>query len=164
MSPTEFQKHIIALFEYSPKTGKFTRKVRTSTNTHVGDIAGSNNKYSQIRINGRAYRANRLAWLYVHGSWPTGQIDHKDRDPTNDRITNLRDVTQSVNQHNVSRRADNWSGQAGVTWNARTGKWRARIHADKKAYFLGAFDSLTEASAAYQAAKRIYHPTAPVAQ
>lgn len=162
MSPTEFQKHITTLFDYDPETGKFTRKMRTGTSTHVGDVAGSNNKYSQIRIDGRAYRTCRLAWLYVYGSWPTGQIDHIDRDPTNDRIANLRDVTQSVNQHNCSKRTDNWSGQTGVTWHVRTGKWRARIHVNKTAHFLGSFDSLTDAAEAYRSAKIIYHPTAPV--
>ncbi|MFX4377260.1 HNH endonuclease, partial [Acinetobacter baumannii] len=41
-----------------------------------------------------------MAWLYVHGVHPTGQIDHIDGDPLNNRISNLRDVSHAVNQQN----------------------------------------------------------------
>ena len=157
-------ERLTSLLAYDPNTGSFTRKIRTSTSTDVGQIAGSNNKYSQIRIDGRLYRTCRLAWMYVHKSWPSGQIDHIDRDPANDRIANLRDVTQSENQHNSGTRNDNWSGYPGVSWYAKSCLWRARIDVNKKSIWLGYFSTREEAAAAYQAAKLIYHPTAPVAQ
>lgn len=155
---------LLTLFDYDQTTGYFTRKIRTSTSTRVGEKAGSSNRYSQIKIDRVAYRVCRLAWFYAHGAWPSGQVDHRDRDPTNNRLVNLRDVSQSENQHNSGTRKDNWSGYPGVSWYAKNSQWRARIEVNKKSVWLGYFPTAALASAAYQAAKLIHHPTAPVAQ
>lgn len=156
------QARLKEVLNYDPEVGIFTWKVRPCTNVHIGDIAGANTQgYRQIRIDKRLYRSPRLAWLYVHGVWPTGQIDHRDRDRANNKIDNLRDVTQAVNQHNSGVRVDSKSGLTGVTWSKKAGMWRSRINANNTPFFLGYFNTPELASAAYQAAKLIYHPTAP---
>lgn len=66
------------LLEYDEDTGVFKRKARTSNRISIGDIAGSSDAkgYVCIRVGGKTYKAHRLAWLYVYGEWPTGEIDH----------------------------------------------------------------------------------------
>ena len=133
---------------------------KTGTKGVVGSAAGwsgCGGKYQQIRLLGETHYAHRLAWLYVHGEWPKNDIDHRDGDTWNNRISNLRDVTRSVNNRNVLRpRRNGSSGIVGVSWHKATGKWQANIYAGKHIH-LGRFDTKEEAAAAYQRAKLIYH-------
>jgi hypothetical protein len=48
------------------------------------------NTYRYITIDGECYRADHLAWLYMTGTWPPGEIEHIDGDNSNDRWANLR--------------------------------------------------------------------------
>lgn len=54
-----------------------------------------------MRVMGHVVYAHRLAWFYVHGVWPTNEIDHINRNKSDNRIENLRDVTRTVNQRNL---------------------------------------------------------------
>lgn len=114
--------------------------------------------YVVVRIDGARYLAHRLAWLYVTGEWPSGLIDHIDRDRANNRITNLRDVSQSVNQQNiVSAKRNSRSGLLGAALCKQTGRWAARIRIHGVKVHLGRFDTAELAHAAYIAAKRQFH-------
>jgi hypothetical protein len=95
------QKTLKKYLNYDPETGVFKRKIN-SGKAKIGDVAGGINGsgYICIRINSVKYRAHRLAWLYVHGKFPDNQIDHINRVKNDNRIDNLRDVTQSVNARN----------------------------------------------------------------
>jgi hypothetical protein len=149
------------LLHYDPETGVFTWSVRTSNRIKVGDVAGSGASRGclQIAVEGRLYLAHRLAWLYVYGCWPVHAIDHRDGNPSNNRIENLRDVLPSVNSQNMRRsHRDNKTGLLGVAWDNRRGKWIARITASGKRMHLGYFDSAENASVAYLRAKEIHHP------
>lgn len=55
------------------------------------------------------------------------EIDHIDRDPLNNLVSNLRICTRSQNEHNVSAHSDNKSGYKGISFDNRTDKWSARI-------------------------------------
>jgi hypothetical protein len=70
------------------------------------------------------------------------QIDHIDRDQSNNRRANLRVATYSQNCHNKSMRSDNTSGHIGVRWNKEKGKWHARVHHQRKSVHVGYFHSL----------------------
>ena len=150
--------YLRSILAYDADTGVFTRLVRTGPNVKVGDIAGGKNGqgYIQIRVFGRLRQAHRLAWLFVHGAWPVDQIDHIDGNPGNNRIANLRDVSQSVNQQN-QRRATSKSthGFMGATRSLK--RWTALITIDGKQRNLGQFDTAAEAHAAYLCAKRLHH-------
>lgn len=142
---------------YDAETGIFTRRVRTS-NIKVGDVAGSKHcgGYISIRVLGRPYLAHRLAWLYTHGEWPAGEIDHIDGRRDRNTFTNLRDVSRSVNQQNQRQsRSDSTHGFLGVTRNG-TG-WTARIWIGGKQHRLGTFATPEVAHAAYLEAKRQFH-------
>lgn len=147
------------LLHYDPDTGVFTWRVRTNSRAAAGAVAGAmtGRGYLRIGINRKEYMSHRLAWLYVHGSWPEGDIDHRDGNPLNNRIGNLRDVTNVVNLQNQRRaRAGNKCGLLGVS--PSQGKWMAQIRAEGRNRYLGRFDTPALAHAAYLRAKRELHP------
>lgn len=87
------------------------------------------------------------------------QIDHIDRDKSNNQRSNLRVVSRSLQMFNQNKRKDNRSGFIGVGFKSgqfRSKPWRARIKLPTGEYrFLGYFATPEEASEAYQAAKKI---------
>jgi hypothetical protein len=152
------------LLHYDPLTGIFTRKVRTAQRHQVGDradfiISGGNQVgYYRVTVDSVRYMAHRLAWFYVHGVWPAEDIDHKDGDRGNNRIDNLRDVTNQVNRENIRKpRKDNESGFLGVVFHAPTNRWRARIQLNGKGRHIGLYDTAEEAHQAYLVEKRKDH-------
>jgi len=146
------------LLDYNQETGVFTRLVRTAQRVRVGDTAGCKDThgYLLIMIDRRPYKAHRLAWLHVHGVLPASQIDHIDGNPANNRISNLRDVSCSVNQQN--RKLAQNGNKLGVLGVSRHGnKFRTRIVTDGKMRHIGVFDTPELAHAAYLAVKRRIH-------
>lgn len=146
------------VLSYDAVTGVFTRRVRSGNGVKVGDVAGGKHGggYITISVLGRKYLAHRLAWLYVHGQWPAGEIDHIDGRRDRNTFANLRDVSRSVNQQNQRQsRSDSTHGFFGVTRNG-TG-WAARIWIGGKHFHLGTFDAPELAQIAYINAKRQLH-------
>jgi hypothetical protein len=140
-------------YDYDPATGVFRRKTSWGKQK-VGDEAGciSPQGYRYLSFKGRATPAHRLAWLWVHGAWPTADVDHIDRDRLNNRIDNLRSVTRSVNCHNIAARSS--SGEKGVTAASKNnGAWEARIMVNRKAIYLGSYQTKEEAAAARKGAE-----------
>lgn len=152
---------------YDSDTGVFRWRLRPSRNSavHVGDIAGSlqHDGHWVIGFRRRTYQAHRLAWLYIHGCWPKGEIDHINRIKADNRISNLRDVSTAENQHNRCLPLHGSSvGMIGVTPHKQSGKFQAAIRAHGKSIYLGLFETPEQASAAYWKAKGRFHPTSPV--
>lgn len=109
-------------------------------------------------VDGQNYYAHRLAWLYMTGRWPKEEIDHIDNDRTNDRFDNLREASRLLNSHNQRHpRKKNKVGILGVTFSKKYKTYRASICLNYKKIHLGSFATASEASAAYQAAKKIFH-------
>ncbi len=146
----ELYKHATTLINL--KDGRFYRYGQLNDNL----ITSGGYRVVRIYFQGKRYNilAHRLAWYIYKGIMPKGQIDHIDRDPANNLEMNLRDVTQSVNQHN--RKAK------GYTIEKSTGKYYAQIKLEGKQHFLGRFNTPEEATAAYLAAKKRLHPTSPL--
>lgn len=145
------------VLDYNPDTGAFVWKVQSGSRGIPGSVAGSDHVlgYRILSVDGRRYKEHRLAWFYVYGKWPTGEVDHIDGHRSNNRIGNLRDVSKSVNQQNLkSAKSHNKSGLLGVT-RRKSGGWCARIT-------IGTFDTPEEAHAAYIDAKRRLHLGCPV--
>lgn len=141
---------------YDPETGVF-RWAKSRGRMPAGTVAGSPHGKGYIAIGfcGHILLAHRLAWLYVTGEWPRGEIDHRDMDKTNNAFHNLRDATSSQNKANKGVSDDSLSGIKGVTWHKPRAKWRARIQVGRQQKHLGLFDSIEAASAAYQAAAKL---------
>ena len=83
------------------------------------------------------------------------QIDHKDRNPRNNLLFNLRPATNAQNRANS--KSYNESGYKGVYWNKRAQKWMAQITVNRKKIYLGLFDDPKKAHVAYCKAARKYH-------
>lgn len=152
------------LFRYDPETGVFTRLVRTANCVRAGHSAGSVHPrgYVHIKICRFSYAAHRLAWLYVHGRWPEGEIDHRNGVRSDNRLSNIRECDRFGNQQNTTAKRSTRSGFRGVGWHASTARWRARISRDGVTHNLGEFDSPEDAAAAYMAAKKRLHEFQPV--
>ena len=132
------------LLSYDEETGAF-RWRQTKGRAKAGEVAGATDTYGYrvIRIDRVLYKAHRLAWLYTHDRWPVGLLDHINREPGDNRIANLREVTQSENMHNASRRSR--SGVPGVLWRAERSKWVAQIRVGYRNHVLGSFPTKQEA-------------------
>jgi hypothetical protein len=137
---------------YDPETGVFTW-VRFKAGRRMNRPAGCKRRdgYQMIMIDGKLWYAHRLAWLYVYGVEPSKHIDHINRNPSDNRISNLRDVSQIVNMCNAGISTKNKSGFKGVHWNKTHKKWTAQCKFNGKAMHLGLFDNKEEAAAVYQA-------------
>ena len=151
-------EYLRSILHYDPATGIFTWKVSTARRVKVGDIAGysNGNGYLQISVQSRRYQAHRLAWLYMYGEWPEDQLDHINRNRSDNRISNLRDVSHKQNNQNKSKRSDNTSGHPGVFWHKQSSKWQAQIKHDYKHIHLGLFKTIEEALSARKAAEKTY--------
>lgn len=148
------------LLRYDPETGAFTWRVsvggRGAKNGNgkfkPGDPAGCDDGdgYLVIRLDGRLYRANRLAWLIATGEWPEGIVDHRDGARGDNRWDNLRDTTSTTNNQNRDA--------LGVEFDKRSGRFNARIRAEGTRHSLGGYGTEHEAHSAYLAAKQVMHP------
>lgn len=149
------------LLRYDLETGFFTWRA-SKGRAAAGSIAGSpdKNQHILITIDGKRYAAHRLAWLYVTGKWPAGEIDH--REGRSNRWGNLRDVDHNINMQNLRapmRRKNRSTPHLGVRRadNARN-PWQATIRVDGKFRSLGSYATPEQAHAAYIDAKRQLHP------
>lgn len=154
-------EYVRSILDYDPETGIFVWKWRADcpdvwnirfARTPAGSpvTKGRNKGRVLISIDRRDYLAARLAWVYMTGSWPNGQVDHRDTDHANDRWTNLRDATHSQNMFNRRRPRNNTSGFVGVGWDCTRDKWQ--VHVGTK--MIGRFDTMEAAIAARIAAVR----------
>jgi len=165
------------LLSYNPETGELFWKRRPvemfaagpkqsqvrNANAWNGRYAGKrafNCPHRRYRIGSiltHAILAHRVIWLIMTGSWPDGEVDHRDTDRSNNRWKNLRDSTRMENSHNCGPSSRNTSGFKGVSYDKFNCKWTAAIFSSGKAHFLGRFYSPEEAHAAYAEAAKIHH-------
>ena len=145
------------VLRYDPETGNFywthrdTIKKKLGTNASIVRSHG----YLNICIDSTYYYTHRLAWFYVHGEWPK-VIDHIDGDKTNNRIENLRSVSQKCNVENVLKtRKHNKSGILGAV-KSKYGFY-ARLTSQGKQIYLGHYKTAEEAHNVYLKAKRQLH-------
>ncbi len=146
------------LFEYDAATGDLINRTSRHYKVSAGSVAGciSAGGYRAIKIKQKRYTAHRLVWLYVHGVWPTHEIDHLNGNPADNRIENLRDVPHQLNVQNL--RAPTSSSSTGLLGVGPKGnKWRARIGVNGIPRTIGTYSTKDEALAAYINAKRELH-------
>jgi len=162
------QERLKFRLNYDPLTGLFSWKTKghPCSKIKIDGILGCVNVhgYIQVKLDNKHYLVHRLAWLYVYGKFPDGQIDHIDHNKTNNRIKNLRDVSHSLNQQNILFAPKNkkHSKLLGACFHKQTGKFRARIRTNGIQKHLGAFDTAQEAHQAYLDAKRKLHSTCTI--
>jgi hypothetical protein len=140
------QERVRELLDYNPETGELVWKVSTGSRARVGAPAGAlrPDGYKATMIDKRLCLNHRLIWFYTHGYFSENQIDHVNRDKSDNRLSNLREVSHSCNIRNSKQLATNTSGVQGVWWHREGRKWCTEIYADKKRY-LGLHSSFLEA-------------------
>ena len=157
-------EYIKQCFSYNKETGLLrwlqrprnhfltTHEFKRWNTRYSGSVAGSpshkkasGTTYLQVKIGGRLYPNHRVIVLFVTGTFPANEVDHKNRNGKDNRWENLRDVTAKENMRNKSLQENNKSGHSGVTFDKEKTKWRARISDGEKRIHLGYFDTLDEA-------------------
>lgn len=152
------QEQIKQVLDYNQETGVFTWKKRNdkSFNAQYADKqAGRLDKKGYLSIDVKPIKthclAHRLAWIYTYGINPT-ELDHINKNKSDNRIANLREIKHIDNARNYTLRKDSTSGVNGVCYHKRYNAWRARIKVDYKCIHLGMFQTLEEAvKARYEA-------------
>lgn len=168
------------IIDYNPETGLMLWKPRRPEMFEDGyrDAAGNCANWNAIYAGkpaltalqrkgylggvcvGFRVKAHRVAWTIVTGNWPKNHIDHINGNPQDNRIANLRDVTNHVNHLNVKMQSNNRSGRCGVRFCPESGRWNARIKFQKRERHLGMFATFEDACRAREPAERElgFHP------
>jgi HNH endonuclease/AP2 domain len=157
---------LLELLHYDSETGLFTRRTtnrRHKSGTVIGAKGHKNsNGYGRIRVKGQLFYTHRLAWFYVHGDWPSKQIDHVNGNRLDNRLSNLREASHAEQQQNSGIPKNNTSGFVGVRRYKTTESFIARIKHNRKNIHLGVYSTATEAHEAYLSAKARLHTFNPV--
>lgn len=97
--------------------------------------------YMKVYIFNKAYFSHRIIWLLFYGDFPKDQLDHINGIKHDNRIENLREVTNLENCKNQKLQKNNKSGYKGVSWCKREKRWVANIRLNGILTFLGYFDT-----------------------
>ncbi len=139
------------LLVYDPDTGALVWLPRPGNprNDRTGKPAGHKKKdgYTLVSVNRQLFLKHRLCWALFYGEWPSTYIDHKDGNPDNNSISNLRLATPAQNLQNTKIYVRNKSGAKGVFLH-KNGKYQAYITKDCKRHYLGLFFDFAAAVAA----------------
>ena len=112
-------------------------------------------KFYKIKINNKTYILSRVVYKAYNNDWnitdnsKNNIIDHININSLDNRIENLRILTQQQNLWNTKAK--------GYYWHKRNNKWQAAIKINRKSKHLGYFDNEEDARQAYLNAKEIYH-------
>lgn len=152
-------EHLKEILHYNPTTGIWTwLKTAANKRRFVGGDAGSvdSKGYPIIKINSSLYKSHRFAWLYMTGGWPMGDLDHRDRDPSNCRWENLRQASRVQNNINNEKNLGR-SGLKGAAWSENDQKWKSSIRVNGNRIHLGYFDDAQQAHEVYRQASLTHH-------
>jgi hypothetical protein len=151
--PEELKK----LFRYDETTGKLYNKITRSSGAQKDMEAGTLNRgYRVVGIDGVVYLVHRIIWKMMTGNDPIEQLDHINHNGLDNRMENLREVTNQENHKNQRISCNNTSGTLGVNWSSASKKWRAYITVDGKQIHLGLFKYYTAAVKARKDAEFMY--------
>lgn len=156
------QAQLHDLLSYDSNTGIFVWLVnRKGPGAKIGERAGSQHDrgYRTIKVNQITYAEHHLAWLYIHGVLPE-YVDHTDRDPSNNRIKNLRLATRSENQQNRIVQRNNKLGVKGVMLDQKTGRYHTTFTINKQVSRT-IFNTLDEAKCWRKTMEDKFHPYKP---
>lgn len=105
--------------ETSPSCLRWRKRYNLGSNINVGDIAGSlDNGYWKVHALGKSLKGHKIIWA-LHNAFENQDglyIDHINRDPSDNRISNLRLVDRFVNARNKGLSKANKTGTTGVSY------------------------------------------------
>ena len=130
-------------YKYNPETGKVY-------GIKGNEIKSTDGKYLYIKLPDHTSLAqHHFGWYMTYGNVDFVELDHENRNKKDNRISNLRILTRSEQQHNREAK--------GYYFYKRTGKYMSRIQVENKTIFLGYYETEEEARQAYLQAKEKYH-------
>ncbi|WP_186513153.1 HNH endonuclease signature motif containing protein [Synechococcus sp. A15-44] len=142
--PHPTQKELQKTYFYDPGTGLLYWKVRPRRNVEFGAVAGYVNAegYRRVMINRRNYCAHNLVWIWNYGDIPDDlEVDHADRNGSNNTLSNLRLATRRQQAINQKRRGFRRSGN----------RWRAYHHkGDGRSAHIVSYSTALQARLAYE--------------
>lgn len=159
------------LFDYNPETGDLFYKERTIdlckskramsifNALYAGKkVSSTNGKgYLISNFNGSIHRVHRICWSMVNGYLdPELQIDHENGIKTDNRVCNLRAVTNVQNSQNKVIDHKNTTGVTGVYRSKRDNVWCAQINVNSNKVWLGTFERFEHAVKARKDAEKKY--------
>lgn len=136
------------------------RACRTWNAKHAGKpalVAVNAYGYLYGNVFRQKVRAHRAIWALVFGVWPEGEVDHRNGDPKDNRLENLRLATPAQNSRNQKLSAANTSGYKGVSYGKAQGKWLARLRIDGGRIWQREFDTKEDAALAVAKARATFH-------
>ena len=153
------QETVKKLFYYDAESGMLLWRYGNKRNVKPWQEAKAlnGNGYVCVKIQGKDYPAHRIIWLYVHGAFPKEFIDHKNRIRNDNRLCNLRDVSRSDNNQNISLPSHNKSGHMGVSWIKNRNCWTVTVAVNKKNKWLGYYKNLDDAIVARKEGEKQYY-------
>ena len=132
-------------FTYDPHTGKIY-------GVRGKEITNLNNGYVMVQFwvagKKQSLKGHQYAWYIVHNE-VVEQIDHINGDKSDNRIENLRAVTNQENAFNQKAK--------GYWWSKSDNKYQSSIMLNGKAKYLGSYEKEEDARQAYLDAKKVYH-------
>lgn len=149
----------VILWKNRPQNHFLTKRAFGLWNTRfAGKRAGNIHLgYLRVRILGGSILAHRIAWFFLHGHWPSKQIDHINGIKSDNRPENLREASSVENQQNAKLRKDSSSGIKGVTFCKITRKWTVNLRINGKPSCLGRFASKDLARKTIEEARMMHH-------
>ena len=139
--------------------------LRWKRKPHIGqinDLVGlskilSNHRSCNLRINKKSvsFVESNVIWFLRTGEWTEKIIEHKDGNPANNALSNLRLATQSDNLCNTVLRSDNKTGVKGIY--PRYGSWSVQLWKNKKCYNFGVYKCLETAKIVRKLAEQRFH-------
>jgi hypothetical protein len=104
-----------------------------------------NNKYLDIEYNStkngkKHYKVHRLvAKYFIPNINNLPVVNHKDRNPLNNCVTNLEWVSHQENVCHGTKKLNKTSVYTGVSWDKQQSKWKAQININGRNKNLGRF-------------------------
>lgn len=147
------------IFDADFEAGVLFWKKKISRRVVIGSPVGTKRPtgHLYVQIKGKVFAVHRIIWAMYHKKWPTEMIDHKNMNPLDNGINNLRLANKSQNGCNRSASRSSKTGVKGVFLNKKTGGYRAQIKANNKLHYLGNYKSIEDAENAYIAASKNFH-------
>ena len=154
---TDIEDHIDNYLYY--EEGKLFWKNRSSSYKYLnGKQAGHFNKdgYNVVSVKCRYIYAHRIVFFMHYRYWPE-EVDHKNRDRSDNRIENLRPCTISQNRRNSGLRTDATPYGKNIGWNRLLSKYFVRLFKDGKYIYCGSFQDLELAQLVASEAREKYY-------
>ena len=147
------QKELKEEIYYDKESGKFYRlpsfkeiKVKENKDGHI-----------RFRVKNTRYFAHRLAWIYTYGEILSETIDHINGNPSDNRLSNLRQASRKENSRNSKMFSSNSSGVKGVYWHKNKKCWYAHCRVNNIRHFVGLFKNIKDAEIAVNTFRELYH-------